>query len=189
MIERQTIWQIDPTHTAVAFAVKHLMFTTVRGRFAEVSGTIRTDDADPAASSVEVEIEAASIDTGVADRDAHLRSADFLDVASHSTLTFRSTRVEGAAFRPGERFTVVGDLSIRGATREVELEAEFHGSGQDPWGGERAGFTARTEIDRREWGLEWNQALEAGGLLVGNSVRIELEVEAVKQAARSEAAA
>ena len=181
MANEKTTWKIDPAHTAVEFTVKHMMFTTVRGRFPDVEGTIDVDEADPERSSVEVDIDAASIDTGSKDRDEHLRSGDFLDVESHPRITFRSKRVEGAAFEEGEEFRVVGDLTIRDTTMEVVLDAEFQGMGQDPWGGQRAGFGASTEIDRREWGLKWNQALETGGILVGNSVKIELDVQVVKQ--------
>lgn len=177
----RTTWKLDPAHTSVEFAVKHMMFTTVRGRFDDVEGTITIDESDPAAASVEVEIGAASIDTGVADRDNHLRSADFLDVANHPKLVFRSRRVEGAALEEGGTFKVVGDLEIRGTTREVTLEATYEGQGQDPWGGTRVGFGATTEIDRQDWGLKWNQALETGGILVGNDVKIELAAQAVKQ--------
>jgi polyisoprenoid-binding protein YceI len=177
----KTTWQIDPTHTAVEFAVKHMMFTTVRGRFKDVKGTIEVDAANPDDSIVNVEIAAASLDTGVADRDAHLRSADFLDVENHPTITFRSKRVEGAMKQEGDKFRVVGDLTIRGTTMEVVLEAQYEGTGKDPWGGTRAGSRATAKIDRRDWGLKWNQALETGGILVANEVRIEVEVQAVKQ--------
>jgi polyisoprenoid-binding protein YceI len=160
-----------------------MMFTTVRGRFKSFSGTVHVDERSPDKSRVEVSIDAASIDTGVADRDAHLRSADFLDVEQHPHLTFRSTRVEGTHRTEGERFTVTGDLEIRGKAIPVTLDATFEGVGKDPWGKQRAGFTARTEIDRREWGLRWNQALETGGVLVGHSVKIEVEAQAVKEEA------
>jgi polyisoprenoid-binding protein YceI len=176
-----TTWKIDPAHTAVEFAVKHMMFTTVRGRFKDVKGTIQADEANPSASSVTVEIAAASLDTGVADRDTHLRSADFLDVEKHPTLTFRSTRVEGATKKEGDRFKVVGDLTIRGTTIEVTLDCTYEGTGKDPWGGTRSGARATTKIDRRDWGLKWNQALETGGILVANEVRIEVELQAVKE--------
>jgi polyisoprenoid-binding protein YceI len=176
-----TIWQLDPAHTTIEFAVKHMMFTTVRGRFKSFSGTVHVDERNPDKSRVEVSIDAASIDTGVADRDAHLRSADFLDVENQPTITFRSTRVDGTHKKEGERFTVTGDLEIRGTAIPVTLEATFEGVGKDPWGKQRAGFAARTEIDRREWGLRWNQALETGGVLVANKVRIEVEAQAVKQ--------
>ncbi len=177
-----TTWTIDPAHTAIEFAVKHMMFTTVRGRFKDVKGTIEVDEQNPDRSVVNVEIAAASIDTGAADRDAHLRSADFLDVENHPTLTFRSKRVEGAMKKEGDKFRVIGDLTIRGTTMEVTLEATYEGTGKDPWGGTRAGAEATTTIDRREWGLKWNQALETGGILVANEVRIEIEVQAVKAA-------
>ena len=173
-------WTIDPAHTTVEFAVKHMMFTTVRGRFKAVSGTIVVDEANPDRSKVEVEIDAASIDTGVTDRDAHLRSADFLDTGNQPQITFRSTKVEGAHKKTGDRFQVTGELSIRGKAIPVTLEASFEGAGKDPWGNEKAGFSAKTEIDRRQWGLTWNQALETGGILVGNTVKIELEAQAVK---------
>jgi polyisoprenoid-binding protein YceI len=181
MADHRTTWQIDPAHTTVEFAVKHMMFTTVRGRFKAVNGVIEVDEENPDASRVEVHIDAESIDTGVEDRDNHLRSADFLDVENHPRITFRSTRVEDAEFTEGDRFRVVGDLTIRGGSMEVVLDATFQGEGRDPWGNERAGFAATTTVDRRNWGLRWNQALETGGILVGNEVRIELDVQAVKQ--------
>lgn len=177
----RTTWNLDPDHTQVELAVKHMMFTTVRGRFDIESGTIVVDEDDPSSSSVEVVIDAASIDTGVEDRDTHLRSEDFLHVEEHPEITFRSTAVEGSPTEPGDEFRVLGELTIRGETGEVELDAVYEGQGQDPWGAQRAGFTASTEIDRREWGLTWNQALETGGILVGNEVRIELSVQAVEQ--------
>ena len=173
-------WTIDAAHTTVEFAVKHMMFTTVRGRFKAFSGTIAIDEKHPDQSKVEVDIDASSIDTGVADRDAHLRSADFLDVEHHPRITFRSTKVDGAHKAAGDRFTVQGELSIRGKSIPVTLDASFEGAGKDPWGNEKAGFSARTEIDRREWGLTWNQALETGGILVANAVKIEIEAQALK---------
>jgi polyisoprenoid-binding protein YceI len=176
-----TIWEIDPAHTTIEFAVKHMMFTTVRGRFKAFTGTIHVDERNPDRSRVEVSIDAASIDTGVADRDAHLRSADFLNVESNPKIVFRSTRTDGAHKKEGDRFRVAGELEIRGQAMPVTLDATFEGLGKDPWGKERAGFAARTEIDRREWGLRWNQALETGGVLVGNSVKIEIDAQAVKQ--------
>jgi polyisoprenoid-binding protein YceI len=180
-MDNLTVWEIDPAHTTIEFAVKHMMFTTVRGRFKSFSGTVRVDERNPDLSGVDVDIDAASIDTGVADRDAHLRSADFLDVANHPRITFRSSAVAGAHAKEGDRFRISGDLQIRGQSMPVTLEATFEGIGKDPWGKQRSGFAARTEIDRREWGLKWNQALEAGGVLVANSVKIEIEAQAVKQ--------
>lgn len=176
-----TTWQIDPNHSSVEFAVKHMMFTTVRGRFKEFKGTIVADEQNPNGSTVDVEIAAASIDTGSADRDAHLRSADFLDVENHPTITFRSKRVDGAAKKDGDQFRLTGDLTIRGTTMEVTLDCTYEGTGKDPWGGIRSGVRATATIDRRQWGLQWNQALETGGLLVANEVRIEISVQAVKQ--------
>ncbi len=173
-------WQIDPTHSAVEFAVKHMMFTTVRGRFKDFKGTIEVDEQNPDRSTVNVEIAAASIDTGVADRDGHLRSADFLDVENHPAITFRSKRVEGAMKKEGDRFKVIGDLTIRGKSLEVTLESTYVGTGKDPWGNIKGAAEATAKIDRRDWGLMWNQALETGGILVANEVRIEVQVQAVK---------
>jgi polyisoprenoid-binding protein YceI len=186
MSDSTTTWALDPAHSTVEFAVKHMMFTTVRGRFKEFTGTIVVDERNPEKSRVEVEIAASSIDTGVADRDAHLRSADFLDVERHPKLRFRSTRISGAHAKAGDRFRITGQLEIRGTSMPVELDATFEGLGTDPWGKQRAGFAARTEIDRHAWGLRWNQALEAGGVLVGQKVKIEIEAQAVKQDAPAE---
>lgn len=173
-----TTWELDPAHTLVEFSAKHMMITTVKGRFTEVSGTIHADEKDPSRSSVEATIKAASIDTRTEQRDQHLRSADFLDVEKYPKITFKSTRVEAV---DKDHFRVIGDLTIRGTTRPVTLDTTFEGRGKDPWGGERAGFSATTKIDRREFGLTWNQALEAGGVLVGNEIKISIEVQAVKK--------
>jgi len=180
-LAQKTTWSIDPAHSRVDFVVKHMMITKVRGRFTDLEGTITLDDAEPANSGVEVTIDAASIDTQEEDRDEHLRSGDFLDVENYPELTFRSTRVEGLNLEEGSEFRVIGDLTIRGTTRQVELDATFEGRGQDPWGGERAAFSAETTIDRRDFGLEWNQVLETGGVLVGHDVSIQLEAQAVLQ--------
>jgi len=175
-----TTWQIDPAHSSIEFAVKHMMFTTVKGRFKELEGTIEVDEQNPDRSVVDVQIAASSIDTGSPDRDAHLRSADFLDVENHPFVTFHSRRFEGAMKNEGDPFRVIGDLTIRGKKIEVALDAVYQGTGKDPWGGTRAGSQATTKIDRRDWGLQWNQALETGGVLVANDVKIEIEVQAVK---------
>ena len=172
-------WDIDVGHSAIHFWVRHLVISKVHGRFAKWSGTIDLDAQDLTKSSVSVKIEASSIDTQVADRDAHLRSPDFLDVAKYPELGFRSKRIEKA----GEGYRVTGDLTLHGVTREVALEAEFGGSAKDPWGNERTAFAAKTSLDRREFGLTWNAALEAGGVLVGEKVEISIELEAVKKAA------
>lgn len=182
-------WSIDPVHSSVEFAVKHLMLTTVRGRFKALRGTIEVDEAELDRSAVEVEIDAESIDTGNEDRDRHLRSEDFLDVERHPEIAFRSREIRGASFDEGSKFKVAGELTIRGESIEVELEALFEGRGSDPQGNERVGFSATGTIDRRDWGLMWNRTLETGGVLVANEVRIEIDVQAVRQeAARREAA-
>ncbi len=178
-------WDIDVGHSAIHFWVRHMVISKVHGRFARWSGTVDLDPQDLARSSVQVRIDAASIDTQVADRDAHLKSADFLDVAKHPEIAFTSKRVEAAA--GGLR--VVGDLTLHGVTREVALEAEFAGTGKDPWGNERAGFSAKAALDRKDFGLVWNAALETGGVLVGEKVEISIELEAIKKVAAAPVAA
>lgn len=175
-----TIWAIDPAHTLVEFSAKHMMITTVKGRFTEVSGEIRMDETHPDLSSATAELGVASINTGVGQRDDHLRSADFLDAENFGQITFRSTKVEGAVDRVGDTFQLTGDLTIRGTTRPVTLEVTYDGRGKDPWGGERVSFSASGRIDRRDFGLTWNQALETGGILVGNEIKISVEVQAVR---------
>jgi polyisoprenoid-binding protein YceI len=174
-------WRLDPAHSSVEFSVKHMMMTTVRGRFKDISATLTADEEHPEGCCVEVTMQVASLDTGVADRDAHLRGPDFFDAERHPVITFRSRGLEGDFGREGDRFRAIGDLTIRDSTMEVVLDCTFEGRGTDPWGKERAGFSARTEIDRREWGLRWNQTIETGGVLVANRVRIEAEVQFVKQ--------
>ena len=169
-------WEIDRSHSSVEFTVRHLMVSKVRGRFGGFSGSVHVADA-PEDSSVEVVIDAASIDTRDSGRDEHLRSPDFLDVTAHPALAFRSTAVRPA----GKQWQVDGELTVRGVTRPVTLDVELHGVVTNPWGKQVAGFTATTELDRDEFGLTWNQALETGGVLVGRKVRIELSVEAVLQ--------
>jgi polyisoprenoid-binding protein YceI len=174
-----TTWKIDASHSHVEFAVKHLMISTVKGRFAEVEGEIVLDEANPAASRVEARIAAASIDTREANRDAHLRSADFFDAENHPSLTFASTRVEP---RGDGEFTLPGNLTIRGVTREVALEGEYLGSTRTPFGTVVAAFSAKTKLNRKDYGLNWNAALETGGVLVGDEIKVSLEIEAVQQA-------
>jgi polyisoprenoid-binding protein YceI len=170
-----TTWQIDPAHTQIGFSVRHMMFATVRGRFTDFAGELVLDENDPARTEVRVEIASGSVDTGNEQRDAHLRSADFFDVESHPQLTFVSRRVEAQG---RGRLAITGDLTIRGITREVTLSAEETGRGTDPWGAEKIGFTAQTKIDRKDFGLTWNQALEAGGVLVSDEVKITIEGQA-----------
>ncbi|HUJ27675.1 MAG TPA: YceI family protein [Myxococcales bacterium] len=179
-----TTWNIDTTHSAIHFSVRHMVVSKTRGRFTKWSGQISFDPADPAASSVQVTIDPASVNTEEAQRDAHLRSAEFFDVEKYPQATFRSTKVQEA----GEgRYRVSGDLTIHGVTKPVVLETIFEGSAKDPWGGERAGFAASVTLDRREFGLGWNKVLEAGGVLVGDKVELTLEIEAVKAAAQQAA--
>lgn len=169
---------LDASHSEVGFSVRHVMVSKTKGRFADVTGAVVIAE-DPLASSVNVTIDAASIDTRDAGRDEHLRSADFLDVASFPTLTYASRSVVPAG--PG-RWTVEGDLTVKGVTRPVPLEVTFEGGARDPWGGERIGFAAKAELDREDFGLTWNQVLETGGVLVGKTVKIEIEAEAVLDA-------
>lgn len=180
-----TSWNIDPTHSTVGFSIRHMVFSKVRGRFEKYTGAIQLDDDDMSKSWVEVTIDAASIDTGTAQRDTHLRSADFFDVETFPELRFRSTRVEDTG---KGRLRVTGELTIKNTTREVVLDAEPTGRGMDPWGNERIGFAAKATIDRKEFGLHWNQLLEAGGVLVGERVELEFDVQAVNAAARDVAA-
>lgn len=176
-----TTWQLDPAHSSVEFAVKHMMMTTVRGRFKKVQATLRGDRDHPEDAGVEARIEVASVDTGVEDRDAHLRSPDFFDAEDHPEISFRSTGIEGdPPAQDGDEFRLFGELRIRDTSMVVTLDCEYGGRGTDPWGNTRTGFTFRTELDRRDWGLRWNQALEAGGVLVANKVRIEGEVQFVR---------
>lgn len=177
-----TTWELDPTHSSVEFAVKHMMMTTVRGRFKDLKATLSGDRDHPEKAGVEATIDVASIDTGVADRDAHLRGPEFFDAEKHPAIIFKARRFEGKPPKAeGDRFQVVGDLVMRDSPMEVVLDCEYLGRGTDPWGKTRAGFSFRTEIDRREWGLKWNQALETGGVLVANKVRVEGEVQFVRQ--------
>jgi polyisoprenoid-binding protein YceI len=170
-------WVIDPSHSTVEFVAKHLVVSKVRGRFTAFSGVIDVAE-DIAASTVDVTIEAGSISTNDEQRDGHLTSPDFLDVATFPTLTFRST---GAHHRDGDRWTIPGELTIKDVTEAVELDVEYLGVFTDPWGNDKAAFTASTEIDREAFGITWNQALETGGVLVGKQVRIELEVQLAQQ--------
>jgi polyisoprenoid-binding protein YceI len=176
-------WDIDVSHSAIHFHVRHMVISKVHGRFARWSGALQLDEQDLTRSQIDVRIETASIDTQVADRDAHLKSPDFLDVEKYPEMTYRSRRVE----KRGDGYRVTGDLTLHGVTREVVVDAEFAGTGKDPWGNERAGFSAKASLDRREFGLVWNTALETGGVLVGEKVEITIELEAVKKAASAAA--
>ena len=177
-------WNIDQTHSDVHFSVRHMVVSKVRGRFTKLTGSLELDEDDLTRSSVAATIDASSIDTGTEQRDAHLRSPDFFDVEKFPELGFRSKRVEKLG---GDRYRVVGDLTIRDVTREIALDAEYGGRAKDPWGNERVGFVATTALDRKDFGLGWNQVLEAGGVLVGDRIEIELDVQAVKAAAEKAA--
>ena len=184
-----TTWTLDPTHSAVSFSIRHMVVAKVRGRFGNVQTTVTVPGALPDAlkqAKVEVSVDVASIDTGVADRDNHLRSADFFDVATFPKLTFVSRAVEP---RTSNSFALRGDLTLHGVTREVVLDAEFLGALKDPWGNEKLAFAASGHLDRHDFGLNWNKALEAGGVLVGERVDITVEAQLVKAAASTDKAA
>jgi polyisoprenoid-binding protein YceI len=172
----RTRWTLDATHSNVEFSVRHLMIATVKGRFADVTGTVSLDEYDPTRAEIDVTIATASVDTRVAQRDAHLRSADFFDVEQFPEMTFTSRTVAVE----GERLHVTGDLTIRGVTRAVRLDVRSHGRQLDPWGRERAGFEATGSIKRSDFGLTWNQALETGGVMVGDDVTITIDAELVR---------
>ncbi len=169
-------WNFDTTHSSISFSVRHMVFAKVRGQFRDWKGKVELDPDNVAAGRAEVEIEAASIDTGVADRDNHLRSPDFFDVETFPKLRFVSTSMEHAG---GDRYRLHGELTIRDATRPVVLDVEYGGRAKDPWGNTRVAFTASTAVDRTDFGLKWNQLLEAGGVLVGERIDIQLELQAV----------
>ena len=171
-------WQIDPAHTSVEFAVTPLMISKVRGRFSDISGTVVTDGT-PEGSRIEVEIGAASIDTHEPTRDNHLRSADFFDVEKFPKIRFVSTSIKS---RGADEFRVTGDLTIRDVTRPVDMDVTSEGAGRDPWGNDRAGFSATLKIDRRDFGLTYNQVLETGGVVVSNDVRLTVDVELTHKA-------
>jgi len=171
-------WQIDPAHSEIQFSVRHMMISKVRGRFEEFGGEVKFNEENPAASSVDITIQAASINTRDEQRNGHLKSADFLNVEEHPTIRFVSKRIDVVDDNHGR---IYGDLTIRDVSREVVLDAEYTGQAKSPWGATSAGFSATTSLDRTEWGLEWNQALETGGFLVGNKLDVSIELELVKQ--------
>ena len=169
-------WNVDASHSSLQFSVRHMVISKVRGAFRSFRGAFELDERDAALSNVDVVIDAASVDTAEPRRDEHLRSSDFLDVGTYPELRYRSRAIE----RRGDRYQIQGDLTIHGVTRPVTLEAEFQGRGQDPWGGERAAFSAKTSVNREDFGLTWNQLLEAGGVLVGTKIDIDIEVQAIR---------
>lgn len=169
-------YTIDPTHTRIGFSTRHAMVTTVRGQFTDFAGTAHVDAANPANSKVALTIQTASIDTGVADRDGHLRSADFFDADTNKEITFTSTKVE----RDGDDWVITGDLAIKGETKSVTITFEPTGSARDPFGNLRIGFEGGTTINRKDWGLTWNAALETGGVLVSEKVKLDFDVSAIR---------
>jgi polyisoprenoid-binding protein YceI len=171
-------WQIDLAHSEVTFSVKHMMISTVRGKFSRFSGTVDANEQNPADAQIAVQIEAASLDTGNEQRDGHLRSPDFFDVERFPTITFKSTRIEQSG---DSEYAMHGDLTIRDVTKPVVLNVEYAGQAKSPWGVVSAGFSAQTKINRKDWGLNWNVALETGGWLVSDEIRISIEVELQQQ--------
>jgi polyisoprenoid-binding protein YceI len=174
-LQKNSVYALDPAHTTIEFVVRHLMITKVRGRFTAFDGQIELAPDSDLPRAITATIDAGSIDTREEQRDAHLRSADFFEVEKYPHLTFESTRVEGTP----EDLAIYGKLTIRGITRDVKLTGSFEGRVTDPWGGKRVGYAAHTTINRKDFGLAWNAALETGGVVVGDEVRIELNVEAV----------
>ena len=177
---KSNTWELDPAHSSVEFSVRHLMVATVTGRFKAVRGSIALNEAASADSKVEAEIDAASIDTGIADRDTHLRSPDFFDVANHPKIVFRSTGIEERGEDSGR---MAGELTVLGVTRPVTLDVSYLGEIRDPWGNRRRGFSAETTLYRKDFGMNWNQVLDAGGVLVGDKVKVSLNIEAVEKRA------
>jgi len=169
------VWNVDPAHSSIGFIARHLMVTKVRGRFASFNGTLTIAD-DPLQSSVQASADVASVTTGEDNRDGHLKSPDFFDVENFPTMTLVSTGIE----QDGSDYVLHTDLTIKGVTKPVDFELEFEGVSPDPWGGTRAGFSAEADVSRKEWGLEWNMALETGGLVIGDKVKLQLDIQAVK---------
>lgn len=171
-------WKIDATHSLIEFSVKHMMIATVKGRFGAMEGEIKADPADLTTAEFNVSVDMTSIDTREAQRDVHLKSADFFDVEKYPSMGFRSSRVTA---KGDDEYTLVGDLTIHGVTKETAFDLTFEGQGKDPWGGERIGFSAKATVNRKDFGLVYNAALETGGVLVGEKVKIEVHLEAVRQ--------
>ena len=174
----KTTWGIDPVHSEIGFKVKHLMITNVKGLFREFAATVTTNGEDFSTAEINLTINTASIDTGVADRDAHLKSADFFDTGNFSEMTFTSGRLARIS---ADEFTLSGDLTIKGISKPVTLDVEFGGLMTDPWGNKKAGFTLTGKINRKDWGLNWNAALEAGGVLVGEEIKLNCDIQLARQ--------
>jgi polyisoprenoid-binding protein YceI len=176
-------WQIDPAHSSVQFSAKHMGLLTVRGSFTRFNGEVDLDEGDLTTATVKGTIEAASVNSGNEQRDTHLKSPDFLEVEKYPEITFRSTAVR----REGDRYRMTGDLTIREVSRPVELDVELLGALNDPWGNRRLGLSASGAIDRKDWGLTWNGVIEAGGVIVSDRVKLEIEAELVGSLAAAEA--
>ncbi|GGS40119.1 polyisoprenoid-binding protein [Streptomyces nojiriensis] len=170
---------IDPAHSSIGFTVRHAMVTNVRGAFTEHEGSLHLDGADPSRSTASIDVKIASVDTGIADRDGHLRSGDFFDAEAFPLMTFRSTEARQLG---GDTYRITGELTIKDVTRPLSIDLEFNGSATDPYGNERVGFEGSTEILRSDWGLTWNAALEAGGVMVSDKVKLTFDISAIKQA-------
>ncbi|MFC8508945.1 YceI family protein [Streptomyces sp. NPDC057411] len=173
-------YTIDPAHSSIGFTVRHAMVTNVRGTFAEHEGALKLDGSNPAASSASIDVKIASIDTGIADRDGHLRSGDFFDAEKFPTMSFRSTEAEQLG---GDKYRIKGDLTIKDVTKPLSIDLEFNGTATDVYGNERVGFEDNAEILRSEWGLTWNAALETGGVMVSDKVKLNFDISAIKNAA------
>ncbi|MGX1972439.1 YceI family protein [Streptomyces kronopolitis] len=175
-------YTIDPAHSSIGFTVRHAMVTNVHGAFGDFEGALRLDGTDPSRSTASLDVKIASVDTGIADRDGHLRSADFFDAESFPLMTFRSTAAERVS---GDRYRITGDLTLRDVTKPLTIDLEFHGSATDVYGAERVGFEGGAEILRSDWGLTWNAALETGGVMVSDKVKLVFDISAVKAAPQS----
>ncbi|MFI1465845.1 YceI family protein [Streptomyces wuyuanensis] len=173
-------YAIDPAHSSIGFTVRHAMVTNVRGTFSEHEGALQLDGSDPSRSAATIDVKIASIDTGIADRDGHLRSGDFFDVETFPVMSFRSTTAEQLG---GEKYRISGDLTIKDVTRPLSIDLEFNGTATDVYGNERVGFEGSAEILRSDWGLTWNAALETGGVMVSDKVKLNFDISAIKQAA------
>ncbi|MFE3186711.1 YceI family protein [Streptomyces violascens] len=170
-------YTIDPAHSSIGFTVRHAMVTNVRGSFTDHEGTLTLDGSNPGASSASIDVKIASIDTGIADRDGHLRSGDFFDAEQFPVMSFRST---GAKELGGDKYRIIGDLTIKDVTRPLSIDLEFNGSATDPYGNQRIGFEGGAEILRSDWGLTWNAALETGGVMVSDKVKLTFDISAIK---------
>ncbi|QHA07040.1 polyisoprenoid-binding protein [Streptomyces broussonetiae] len=172
-------YTIDPAHTTLGFVARHAMVTNVKGTFGDFTGTLHLDGANPAGSTASLDVSMASIETGNTDRDGHLKSSDFFKIDEFPTMTFRSTKAEALG---GDDYRITGDLSLLGVTKSITIELEFNGAATDPFGNERVGFEGKTEILRSEWGLTWNAALETGGVLVSDKIKLNFDISAIKNA-------